>query len=167
MEHNGMPEKKKIIIEKTPNADTRTATIPLTRDILLEGSLAHICHVKNGIAYFKDMLDDSAKKHDWTKIEYIDEFFADAQSGAKGDAFKNLRWFKRHVTTERHHVNDFCHDDINLIDILERVADITMAGMSRSGNVYTDELPADILQRAYKNTILMLKENIETIEPKQ
>lgn len=153
-----------IIITRTPNADTRTATKPIDRETLLESSLEHISHVSAGLEFFSEMLNEAANKHDWTKIEFIDEFARDAATGSLGADFKQLPWFKRHVTTERHHVKDHCPDDVNLIDLLERVADITMAGLSRSGEIYSDEIPTEILQRAYKNTIELLKKNVE-VEP--
>lgn len=150
-----------IKISKTPNADTRTATKPIDRDTLLQSSLEHIGHVSAGLEFFAEMLNDAANKHDWTKITFIDEFARDAATGNFGADFKALPWFQRHVTTERHHVRDHCPEDVNLIDLLERVADITMAGLSRSGVIYDDEIPAEILQRAYKNTIELLKRNVE------
>lgn len=150
-----------IEITKTPNADTRTATKPIDRETLLQSSNEHIGHVSAGLEFFSEMLNEAAKKHDWTKIEFIDEFVRDAQTAmGSGKNFKELPWFKRHVGTERHHVLDRCPEDVTLIDLLERIADITMAGMSRSGIIYDDEIPAEILQRAYKNTIELLKHNV-------
>jgi len=44
---------------------------------------------------------------------------------------------------------------------MERIADITMAGMARTGKVYDDTLSPEILTKAYKNTNELLKNNIE------
>ena len=145
-----------IEITKTPNADTRTATKPLDRDTLLSSSKEHITHVAKAMRLFSDKLLEAAEKHDWTKIDYIDEFVRDAQTGKTGKDFKNLEWHQKHVTLERHHLNDRCPDDVNLIDVLERVADISMAALARSGKIYDDTLPVEILQKAYKNTIELL-----------
>ena len=153
-----------IVIGKTPNADTRTATKKIDKETLLINSLEHIAHVRQGLLFFSRLLESTAAKHDWTKIQYIDEFAKDAASGKTGDNFKKLPWFQRHITEERHHVIDHCPDDVNLIDLIERAADITMAGLSRSGQIYDDEIPNDILQRAYKNTITLLKNNVDVVE---
>jgi len=48
-----------------------------------------------------------------------------------------------------------------VFDVLERIADITTAGLARSDNIYDDTISSDILQQAYKNTIELLKRNIE------
>ena len=44
---------------------------------------------------------------------------------------------------------------------MERIADITTAGMARTGNIYDDTLSPEILTKAYKNTIELLKKVIE------
>lgn len=153
-----------IKINKTPSADTRTATEPISQDVLLANSLEHIRHVAMGLQFFADMLEKTAVKHDWTKIQYIDSFAKDAATGKFGAEFKALPWFQLHVNTERHHVLDNCPEDVNLIDLLERIVDITMAGLSRSGTIYDDEIPIEILVRAYKNTLELLKAHIEVID---
>ena len=149
-----------IHITPTPNADSRTATQPLDKETLLENSYVHIQHVNDALDYFVDMIQVAAIRHDWTKIQFIDDFLRDATSGAVGKDFKKLPWFQIHITQERHHLLDRCPEDVTLIDLLERVADITMAGMARSGVIYDTEIPSEILQLAYKNTIALLKDQI-------
>lgn len=153
----------KIVINKTPNADTRTAVGEVTKAMLLDSSKQHIAHVRQGCEYFADMLLDVGEQHDWTKISFLDQFYEDSQTGKTGVDFKSLPWFQQHLQ-ERHHLNDRCPDDVNLIDVLERVIDITMAGMSRSGAIYDAELDADILVRAYKNTVKLLAAAVELEE---
>lgn len=43
---------------------------------------------------------------------------------------------------------------------LERIADCVMAGMARSGNVYPLTLNADLLERAFQNTVELLKAEV-------
>ena len=44
---------------------------------------------------FSDKLLEAAEKHDWTKIDYIDEFVKDAQTGKTGvEGLKNLDGIK-------------------------------------------------------------------------
>jgi len=153
----------KIKIKKSPTADTRSAKEPVSKETLLKSSKQHIGDVQQAIAWMGAKLIEIAAKHDWTKIEGIDQFHKDfeaIQKGSKED-FKNLPWFKRHVTSERHHVTDHCPEDVNLFDILERIADITAAGMARTGKIYDDTLDSAILMKAYKNTIELLKKDIE------
>ena len=152
-----------IKIKKRPTADSRTAIGEPSKVDLLESSMMHIDDVKKGCSFFAIMLLAAGNDHDWTKIKYIDEFYKDYSQKLQGEAFKKAPWFQKHLE-ERHHLNDRCPDDVNLVDVIERVIDITMAGMARSGYVYDDELDAKILQRAYKNTIQLLQKHIEVGE---
>lgn len=115
------------------------------------------------LLWMSNRLNEIALRHDWTKIDGIDQFAEDFKKVQEDKAidFKTLPWFKRHVSSERHHVNDCCPEDVNLFDLLERVADITMAGMARTGKVYEDTLSPEILTKAYKNTVKLLKDNIQ------
>lgn len=152
-----------IQIEKSLTADSRTAPEGTTKDQLFKSSVQHIGDVQKGLAFFADMLRYAGYRHDHTKLEYIDEFYEDFSKGLQGEDFKKAPWFQIHLT-ERHHLTDRCPDDVNLIDVLERVADICMAGMGRSGKVFDDELDPEILEKAYKNTIKLLIDNIEVAE---
>lgn len=148
-----------IQIKRSSDADSRTATVPVSKEKLLTSSVQHIGDVQRALAWFAGKLIEAGVNHDHTKISGIDDFHSDFSKGLKGDEFKAGKWFQSHLA-ERHHLNDRCPDDVTLIDVLERVADITMAGMGRSGSVYDDELNAYILQKAYKNTVRMLAEQV-------
>ena len=153
-----------LLIYKSPSADTRTAKGDVTKSQLLHSSLMHIEDVRKALYFFMLMLNDAGYQHDHTKIDHIDEFYEDFSKGLKGEDFKKGDWFQLHLT-ERHHLTDRCPDDVTLIDVLERVADICMAGMARSGEVYDDELDPEILVKAYKNTIKLLISQIKVIDP--
>lgn len=154
---------KMIKIKKSPTADTRSAQDVVSKEKLLASSKQHIGEVQNAIYWMIDRLKEIADKHDWTKLEYIDEFHNNFEAVQKDSTldFKKLGWFEKHVTIERHHVNDNCKDDINLFDLLERIADITVAGIGRTGKVYSDSLDKEILSKAYTNTVNLLIDNIE------
>lgn len=147
-----------IKIAKSKSADTRSADHEVTKDELLSNSLQHIGDVQKALGYFSDLLLKISEKHDRTKIDGIDQFYADFhQIQKRGGDFKALPWHQRHVSEERHHLNDRVPSDVTLLDVLERVADIAMAGLARSGNVYPDALPPEVLEKAYQNTIELLK----------
>ena len=157
-----------INIKKSQNADSRTATKKVTKESLLTDSKQHIDDVSKAMQWMAHNIIYSALQHDHTKLENIDEFykdFSDAQDKNKKDNdFKNKHWYKDIHLTERHHLTDSCPDDVNLFDVLERIADIVMAGMARSGKIYDDILDPKILEKAYKNTIELLKKNVKVIE---
>lgn len=153
----------KIILKKSQNADTRSAIKKVSKEELYQQSKQHIEDVKKAIDWMRDILFQVLEEHDWSKLKYIDEFHKDfefIQSGQIGE-FKKMHWFKDLHLQERHHLNDRCPEDVNLFDVLERIADITTAGMARSGRIYDDTLSPEILTKAYKNTIELLKQTIE------
>lgn len=152
-----------IKIKRSQNADTRSADKKVSEQELLEQSKQHIQDVVKALVWMNTKIYFIGLQHDWTKIKYIKEFHKDfefIQSGKIGE-FKQMHWFKDLHLQERHHLNDRCPEDVNLFDVLERIADITTAGMARSGKIYDDALSPEILTRAYKNTIELLKSDIE------
>jgi hypothetical protein len=50
---------------------------------------------------------------------------------------------------------------VNLIDVLDMIADCVMAGMARSGSVYPLNIDPEVLMRAFQNTVEELKANVE------
>lgn len=152
-----------IEIKKSNNADSRTMTGSPSKENLLKSSVQHIGDVQKGMVFMATKLIEAGSIHDHTKISGIDDFFDSYSKRLTGNAFKAEKWFQSHLT-ERHHLNDRCPDDVTLVDVMERVVDITMAGMARSGEIYDDELNAEILQKAYRNTIKLLKNNIRVID---
>ena len=155
-----------IEIQKSETADSRTAIGNPTKEELLNSSLQHIGDVQKGLDFFRCMLCNAGKRHDFTKVDEagIDAFYEAFAGKMIDDEFKAGPWFQRHIKEERHHMKDYMHPDINLIDVIERVVDIVMAGMGRSGVVYEDMLDAEMLQTAYANTIELLKNNVKVVE---
>ena len=153
-----------IYIQKSPSADSRTAKGEVTKEELYRSSVMHIHDVQKGLQFFADLLVKAGQKHDHTKLEYIDEFYHDFSQKLKGKEFKDAHWYKDLHLQERHHLPDRCPDDVTLIDVLERIADICMAGMARSGEVYDDDLDPEILTKAFHNTIQLLISNIQVVD---
>jgi len=154
-----------IEIKQSKDADTRSATGKVSKETLLGNSKQHIEDVNQALWWMSNKLIDIGVGHDWTKLENIDEFYADfsaTQDGFQGD-FKQMHWFKDLHLQERHHLNDYCPDDVNLFDVLERIADCVTAGLARSGTIYEEELDPTILSRAYTNTMKLLKEQIKVV----
>lgn len=157
---------EKLKIKKSKSADTRSADTKVDKETLLASSHQHIGDVQLALHFMSCKLGEVALRHDFTKIDGIAQFAADfeAVQNDKSIDFKQLPWFRRHVGSERHHLNDRCPDDVNLFDVMERIADITMAGMARTGKIYDDTLSPEILIKAYKNTVELLKNHIEVVD---
>jgi len=154
---------KTITIEPSKTADTRSCDFAtVTKETLLESSHQHIGDVRAGLELFRSALEDAAACHDHDKITDIDRFHADFVTG-----FASTGWWDRHRTLNRHHLlaADGVPEDVNLIDVLDMIADCVMAGMARTGSVYPLELPPDVLMRAFQNTVALLKSRVVVETP--
>lgn len=147
-----------IEIRKSPTADTRTCDFANTsRETLLNSSIQHIADVRLGLEFFRMELYRASDWHDHDKIDDIDGFHRDFVTG-----FKQTEWWDNHRRVNRHHLmqDDGVPADVNLIDVLDMIADCVMAGMARSGSVYPLNLPTEVLTRAFQNTVEMLKAQV-------
>ena len=148
-----------IKIRKSPTADTRTCDFAnVSKETLLDSSKHHIQDVQEALEFFGTMLTNAIYDHDTDKISDIDGFHADFVTG-----FKQTGWWDRHRQLNRHHLNmaDGVRSDVNLIDVLDFIADCVMAGMARSGSVYPLTLSPELLETAFQNTVELLKQQIE------
>jgi hypothetical protein len=151
-----------ITIRKSETADTRTCDFAhVTKETLLASSKQHIGDVGAALMFFARMLGEADSRHDTDKITDIDGFHADFVTG-----FTEHSWWDRHRQLNRHHLNmaDGVREDVNLIDVLDFIADCVMAGMARSGSVYPLQLPPDLLERAFQNTVELLKREVTVDE---
>jgi hypothetical protein len=147
-----------IEIHKSQTADTRQNT---TKETLLASSRQHIGDVVKALAFFQQKLTEAAGGHDYDKLTAIDWFHRDFVTG-----FKETGWWDNHRRIHRHHIDkaDGVPQNVNLLDVLEHIADCVMAGMARSGSVYELKLSDELLQRAFKNTVELLKSNVVVAE---
>lgn len=148
-----------IKVSKSPTADTRTCDFASTpKNILLSSSLIHIRDVSRALAFFSAKITESAGVHDYDKLSDIDWFHRDFVTG-----FKETGWWDNHRRIHRHHLDkpDGVPQDVNLIDMLEHIADCVMDGMARSGSVYELKLPPELMEKAFQNTVALLKSQVE------
>jgi hypothetical protein len=147
-----------IVIRPSPTADTRTCDFKtVSRKQLLDSSRQHIEDVRAALQFFNDTLYQLAEVHDLDKISDIDGFHRDFQTG-----FQVTEWWDRHRKLNRHHLNmeDGVPSDVNLLDVLDHIADCVMAGMARSGSVTPLVLSPELLERAFQNTVDLLKRQV-------
>jgi len=147
-----------IRIQKSATADTRSCDFAnVTKQQLLLSSVQHIGDVQRGLAFFGGMLAEAAIRHDQDKITDIDGFHADFLTG-----FDQQSWWNRHRQLNRHHLlqADGVPDDVNLIDVLDMIADCVMAGMGRTGTVYPLNIDPAVLMAAFQNTVAELQAQV-------
>lgn len=150
-----------IIVTKSPSADSRSAKEPITVPALRSSTVSHMKDVEKGIKFICYQLEDRTKHHDHTKIEHMEDF-CDALNS---ENVKESDWYKLHITEERHHLKSNVPNDVNLIDVIEHLVDCTMAGLTRSGEIYDIDLLPEMLTLAVQNTVELLKDNITVIDP--
>ncbi len=147
-----------IEIQKSETADSRTCDYTkVSKETLLNSSIQHIDDVRRALEFFGNKLEDAALNHDPDKISDIDGFHADFSTG-----FKQREWWARHKQLNRHHLqeSDGVREDVNLIDVLDFISDCVMAGMARSGSVYELKLSPELLEKAFQNTVELLKAQV-------
>lgn len=147
-----------IEIQKSETADTRTCDFANTsKDVLLASSQQHIRDVVKALAFFSGRIIEAAGAHDYDKLTGIDWFHSDFITG-----FKETGWWDNHRKIHRHHLaqEDGIPENVNLLDVLEYIADCVMAGMARSSSPYDPKLDNAVIQRAFQNTVELLKSQV-------
>ena len=164
-------EGDKIKIERHTAGDSRVSKGIPTREEFDKANYSHRKDVAQLAKRFCDLLETSVMIHDWTKIiePFATMFYDDMCATIRGERdFFDGEWSKLHYyELERHHLKRHCPDDVTLIDVVEMVCDCVSAGMARSGEVYDLDIDETILTKALKNTVSLLKEQIEVVEPKK
>lgn len=151
-----------VIVKKTSDPEKGYET----KEQLLNDTKQHISDVGRVLTSLSFELVDRGDYHDWSKLEYFEQFAKDTLERQDTPDFKQRDWYKIHTTEERHHINSRVPEDVNLIDILECIVDCCVAGKTRSGTVNDEFLiiPEDVLYAAYWNTVKLIKDNIKVKE---
>lgn len=150
-----------ITIAESKTADTRTCDVStVSQQQLLDASKQHIGDVQRGLAFFAAQIIEAGIRHDDDKITDITGFHRDFRT-----KFEQTEWWDKHRRINRHHLthDDGVPADVNLIDVLDFITDCVMAGMGRSGSVYPLHLSPELLERAFQNTVELLKAQVVVV----
>ena len=148
-----------VIVKKTANPELGYES----KLQLLSDTYQHKTDVAQLMASIGTAIIEMGLAHDWSKIEYFDKFSRDTLERQDIPNFKDREWYKIHTMEERHHINARVPDDVNLFDVIEMIADCTIAGKTRTGEVDDSflELTSDLLVNAYWNTVDLIKNKVE------
>ena len=152
----------KITIHPSETADTRSCDFSkVSKETLLASSRQHIGDVQAAMGFFGIALCEQAEWHDVDKLSNIDGFHRDFLTG-----FNETTWWDEHRKINRHHLleADGIPKDVNLIDVLEMIADCVMVGMARTGKVYPLNISPEVLMKAFENTVEMLKSQVVVVK---
>lgn len=156
-------------IRKNTNGDSRVADhVPTINEFDMANAF-HVEDVKNLVSEFCRILKIKSSEHDWTKRRdpYRSMFYRDLCATLEGRLpdFMEGEWAKQHYyKNERHHLATYAPEDVNMFDVIEMICDCVAAGMARSGEVHEVEIPDYVLQKAVKNTVEILKGEVEVVE---
>jgi hypothetical protein len=151
-----------IEIKKSATADSRTCDVSqVSKETLLASSRQHIGDVVKAMAFFSGKLIEAAGEHDYDKLTAIDWFFSDFKT-----KFEEHGWWDNHRKIHRHHLGqpDGVPENVNLLDLLEYIADCVMAGKARSGQVYALTVLPGLLEQAFDNTVRLLSDQVVVVE---
>ena len=151
-----------IEIRKSPTADTRTCDVnQVSQEQLLDSSRQHISDVAKALSFFSSKIFAAAAEHDYDKLTMISWFHSDFRT-----KFQETGWWDNHRKIHRHHLahEDGIPDDVNLLDVLEYIADCVMAGMARSGEVYDLKMSDELLRTAFANTVELMKSQVVVVD---
>ena len=163
-----------VYISYNPNGDTRTVdpnNLPNLKEFHAANS-SHRADVKQVMTNLSNDLFDMGVRHDCTKTYGDSEsiFYKNfVESVTNGEDFTKSEWYQYHIRKERHHPTSYCHDDINLLDLIEMIADVVCAAKSRSGTrEYIPEISDEILRKAYENTLELVWNSVRCFDfPKE
>ncbi len=147
-----------IEIKRNPNSDTRTAPKDVTFEQFQLANDMHIDDVKMVMWELAKIVDSAGSHHDCTKKSQERMFYKNFVSTMNdGTSFVDDEWYQLHIKAERHHLLSNCPNDVNLIDVLEMIADCVCAGLARSGEVRELEIDSQILNKSVQNTVELIK----------
>jgi hypothetical protein len=147
-----------IVVRPNRNADSRSSGDPatVTSQELHDASIQHIADVRRALQFFGEKLVVASVTHDEDKLTDLKSFLDNFHT-----SFRERDWLDRHIQKNRHHLLERAPEDVNLIDVLDYIADNVMAGLGRQGNLEKMRpLSPDLLWRAYDNTVHLLATNV-------
>lgn len=149
--------ENKITIIRNTQGDTRSVQGNVSFAEFEQSNRAHIKDVRNIMIELANAISSAGEFHDFTKIKNAKQFYKDFTDARKnGTDFTKSDWYQMHIHEERHHINSYVHDNVNLINVLEMIADCTAAGLARSGKVRPITIDKDVLYKAFENTCKMV-----------
>jgi len=153
-----------IKIYKNSNGDSRTARQNVSFKEFQQANDMHRQDVKNVMNELSTIIEIRGANHDYTKKTEEELFYKEFTSTMISQTdFLKSEWYKLHVEKERHHLLSRCPEDVNLIDVLEMIADCVCAGIARSGEVRPMEINEELLMKAVNNTSILIQSMIEKV----
>ena len=164
-------------IRRTPKIDTRQGIVGIpTKLEMLSQTYVHVIDVQMLVKLLFDEARVDVINHDWTKVQFIDDFRDNFVYKANGNSFKDHHWWKAHVSSEKHHCLDFPFpDELLLTDFIHMAADWVAAGKARGTWTKEQSIPKKFhfddsialknkLYTAYYNTLKYFDKHSKVVQ---
>lgn len=149
-----------IFVKKSKYPDSGvTGAAEASKQDLVSDAVQHREDVRNAVSWLVKELNKRITVHDYTKIRDPESdmyFQAFNEAAVKKVSFKSAPWYALHVLMERHHLLAREPKDVDLLDVLEFIADIVTANKARGREDLSriaSAMPEDLLYRAFRNTV--------------
>lgn len=148
-----------ISINKSPKTVKRDGDI--SYQDLRRSTKMHQSDVKRVLYYIADRLKKIGDIHDWSKDTLAELYYNDyVDSKRNNKDMHKGEWYKYHFEHERHHLMNSVPEDVNLLDVIEFIADCCCDGIAESGEPEKMEISDKLLRQAFDNTIKMITRSI-------
>lgn len=158
---------EKITITRNRLGGVKTADRMPTIAEFDQGNLVHNENVRKMMAMFAEMLIERGTLHGITKTQepYHSMFYREFCSAVNNKTdISDGEWMKLYCMHERYLLDKRCPSDVNLIDVIEMIADSVCADMAQKGKAEDVTIDVDILQQAVANTTKILADIVEPVK---
>lgn len=156
---------EKLVIKPNPNHFLNPARQTAPKLTEFESiNKEHIDNVRYVMQAIADEIIAAGRDHDYTKIrdQYKGDYYVDlCNSIENGVDFSSTEWRRNHFQLERHHLNEHCPDDVNLVDIIESIVNTIVENCEINGTYGTVSVNNSMLLNALNNTIAKIKNYIK------
>lgn len=153
-----------VVINRPPKADDKNGNI--SYEDLRKSTNMHQKDVKSMLYLLARKMMQIGDAHDWSKDDRQLQYYNDyIKSKKTGKDMHKMDWYKYHFDHERHHLEDDIPENVNLLDVIEFIADACCDGIAEDGKPESMEISDKVLRTAFLNTIKLVKDNIYLNEP--
>ena len=150
------------MIKDTIISQTKNPSECESREELRNSVNQHRFDVANVMDMLGEHIRETGELHDWTKVDFFDDFYRDSIERISNPNFKERDWFDIHCNYEGHHLNSKVPEDVDLFNVLESIVDciVTAKSQGKELNPYFLIIRRDVLKKAYWNTVRKLDDSI-------
>lgn len=161
--------KKKILLKD--NSKTKYHREDYSINDFKKRLLIHKANIKRTFKLILNELKYRAKVHDHSKVESLPlQYEVTKRYIGRSEQYHSIKdneAFAYHVKNERHHLQSFVPDDVNLFDVIELIVDCITCSVERQKDFRAIDITDKTLMLAFNNTCKQLLELLENKDSKK